>query len=108
MTIKSFWNGFEEGKSKLSKTNFKKHVIILYWSKGNEAAKDAIGKMRFKHPTVKVKIVNATDLDRLKAHKVTELPTIILLKNGREVDRVAGAQASSQSMLSHLFRRASV
>ena len=102
-------NGFEK-RGETSPTtigkSIKKFVIILYWSPENADAKKTVDRIRIKHPTVKVKIISETKGANLKAHNIHEYPTVLLLKNGREIDRITGENASRESVLSQLFRRA--
>ncbi len=100
---KHFWNGFE-GRDKSPKHGVKKYMVILFWSEKDKRAVEPFGRMRIKHPSVKVKMISSPS--KMKAHNVTAAPTIILLKNGREVERVTGAETASDSVLSQLFRRA--
>lgn len=105
--MKTFWKGF--GKTKSSPpVRFKKHVIILYWSSDNDKSKkvkDEFGRMAHKYPSVMIKTVNIKR-DPLKPlrHKVMAAPTIILLKDGREVDRVTADDGAA--LLEYLFRKA--
>lgn len=102
-----FIDGFEKrGESSVVSKPMKKYVIILYWSPENNDAKRTIERIKLKHPTVKVKIISEEKGAALKAHNVHEYPTVLLLKNGREVDRLTGDNASRESVLSQLFRRA--
>lgn len=98
-----FWDGFETRAEKLKPGN-KRCVIILFWSEGNKNVVESVGRMKIRHPSVKVKFVASPE--KMTAHKVTETPTILLLRNGREVDRVTGTHTLSDSILSQLFRRA--
>ena len=87
---------------------YRKHVIVLYWSpedRESERVKDVFKRMSFKFPTVSIKTVNIKK-DPLKPqrHKVLASPTIILLKDGREVERLTGKDGTV--LLEHLFRKA--
>jgi len=105
--MKPFWKGFEASKSS-PPVRYRKHVIILYWSpedKESERVKAVFKRMSFKYPTVSIKTVNIKK-DPLKPqrHKVLASPTIILLKDGREVERLSDKDGSA--LLEHLFRKA--
>lgn len=107
--MKHFWTGFEATKS-AAPVRFKKHVVVLYWSSSDsrgEDAKKAFNKLAIRHPSVAVKIVD-TQKDKTipVKHKVLELPTVVLLKDGREIDRLSMGKESS--LLEHLFRKASM
>lgn len=102
-----FINGFEKrSESSAVSRPIKKYVIILYWSPENDGAKKTIERIKLKHPTVKVKIISEEKSNNLKAHNIHEYPTVLLLKNGREIDRITGDDASRESVLGQLFRRA--
>lgn len=106
--MKHFWAGFH-GKT-ASTIQFKKHVIVLYWSpeEGGTDARDSVKRLALKNPSVKVKVINVVkDPLRPAKHGITQFPTVILLKDGREVDRLAGKRAST-TMLEQLFRKAYV
>lgn len=103
--MKHFWQGFE--KKTAQAVSFKKHVIVLFWQPGEgaEPIKDRLQKMSTRYPSVKVKVVNVKKHPELPMrHKVLRLPTVILLKDGREVDRLEST--SGNSLLEQLFRRA--
>lgn len=101
--MRHFWHGFQKGASQVS---FKRHVIILYWRPGEEGTlRSGVKQLSSRFPSVKVKVVNATkDPVKLERHRVLKLPTVLLLKDGREVDRVEGG--GSPTLLEALFRRA--
>lgn len=105
--MKTFWKGFSTSKSS-PPVRFKKHVIILYWSSDDDKSKklrENFGKLSLKYPTVVVKTVNIKK-DPLKPlrHKVMAAPTVLLLKDGREVDRLTSEDGSA--LLEYLFRKA--
>lgn len=108
--MRHFWQGFADKQA--SKVSFKKHVIVLYWQPSAEgktldAAVTAVKRLSFKYPSVKVKIVNVLkDPAKPTKHGVREFPTVLLLKDGREVDRVAAK--TSPTLLEQLFRKAHV
>ena len=97
----SFWKGFE---NQTRKATFKRHVILFCWDGSASDVKKIVDKARLIHPTVKVKAIS--DGTKLMAHRITELPTIVLLKNGREVDRLSGMHTKNQSLVDQLFRKA--
>jgi len=104
--MKHFWQGFADKQA--SKISFKKHVIMLFWEpdKHSGVVKE-IKKLSFRYPTVRVKIINAVkDPTKPTKHHVREFPTVLLLKDGREVDRVSNK--ASPMLLEQLFRKANV
>lgn len=107
--MKHFWKGFEATKS-AAPIRFKKHVIVLYWSSDDNKGEDArkhLQKLSIKHPSVAVKIIDIKkDPSSPTKHKVLDLPTVLLLKDGREIDRLNMSKESS--LLEHLFRKASI
>lgn len=106
--MRYFWKGFEATKT-AAPVRFKKHVIILYWTsedRKSQDAKDAFRKISIKHPTVAIRTVDVKkDPTSPLKHKVLELPTVVLLKDGREIDRLN--LGKEMSLLEHLFRKAS-
>jgi thioredoxin-like negative regulator of GroEL len=105
--MKPFWKGFNASKAS-PPVRYKKHVIILYWSpddKDGVKVRDSFNKLSIRYPTVAVKTVNINK-DPLKParHKVLASPTIILLKDGREVERVTSKDGIL--LLEYLFRKA--
>lgn len=107
--MKHFWQGFLEKKS--SKITFKKHSIMLFLGEGRgpeySGVVSFLKQLSLKYPSVKVKIINATkEHGRSLRHKVHEYPTVLLLKNGREVDRVS--KRISPTILEQIFRKAHV
>lgn len=106
--MRHFWQGFDCSRES-SPIRFKKHVIILVWSScyGDQKYPEVFKRTVFKYPSVAVKVIDVKD-DFLKSlkHRVMFLPTALLLKDGREVDRVN--LESEQSLLETLFRRAHV
>ena len=107
--MKHFWNGFQKGKGS-APIRFKKHVIVLFWSPGTERSaylQKRFKKMSHKYPTVAVKVINVRkDPTIPEKHKVLSLPTVLLLKDGREVDRID--LDNEMSLLDILFRKAQV
>lgn len=105
--MKHFWTGFEATKS-AAPIRFKKHVIVLYWSSedlSGKQAKSAFHKISIKHPSVAIKAIDVKKDPTIPLkHKVLDFPTVVLLKDGREIDRLnLGKEAS---LLEHLFRKA--
>jgi len=107
--MRHFWTGFEATKS-AAPVRFKKHVIVLYWSssdKKGEDAKKTFHNLSIRHPSVVVKTIDIKkDPTSPLKHKVLELPTVILLKDGREIERLN--MGNESSLLEHLFRKASI
>ena len=107
--MKHFWQGFSKYGS--SPVGFKKHVIVLYWSpdeSGGDSLKQGVSKLSVRYPSVKVKVINIKK-DPLKPmkHDVKRFPTVLLLKEGREVDRLED-KAGNMTLLEQLFRKAHV
>jgi thioredoxin-like negative regulator of GroEL len=105
--MRQFWRGFNKSKSS-PPVRHKKHVIILYFDPEMQKSLDAKGNLRklsLKYPSVAVKIVNIKK-DPLKPmrHKVLSAPTVLLLKDGREVDRLL--KEDGVGLLEQLFRKA--
>jgi len=86
----------------------KRHVIVLCWDESNRDVKQLVNRVRLRHPTVQVKLVDCgKEPGRIEAHRVTSLPTVLLLRNGHEVDRVTGSRGTmSTTLLEDLFRKA--
>ena len=106
--MRHFWKGFER-KTAAAPVEFKKHVIVLFWDSTDEASREARGNVRRlsrKHPSVKVRLVEVKrDPQKPQRHNVTTFPTVVLLKNGREVERLAGGRDGA-TLLEQLFRKA--
>lgn len=106
--MKHFWQGFQNKTA--SQVQFKKHVIVLFWEPGDagDALKESVQKLSFKYPSVKVKVINVRkDPTRPARHRIDTFPTVLLLKNGREVDRLS-QRKTSPTLLEQLFRKANV
>ena len=100
--MKLFWRGFETSERKGAPVSFKRHVIVFYWSNDHQDVKKMVSNARMRHPTVKVKSINGLKGGGVTSHEVTKFPTILLLKDGREVDRITGKP--SKTLLEKLFR----
>lgn len=101
----NFWHGFKSAKRIPA---YKKHVIVLFWNPSSDATlKDRFTELRFKYPSVKVKVVDICK-DPLHGERfgVKKSPAIILLKEGREVDRVGERDGGTLTEL--LFNKALV
>lgn len=105
--MKHFWHGFSSKVA--SQVQFKKHVLVLYWEPGaavSDETRSTFGKMALRFPSVKVKLVNVKkDPTAPVQHHVAKFPTVLLLRDGREVDRLTGG---GSSLLEQLFRKAHV
>jgi len=104
--MKHFWQGFEKQSTAVQ---FKKHSIVLYWSPEEDAnsLKGEVKKLSDMHPSVKVKMVNVKkDPTRPIKHGVKRFPTVLLLKDGREIDRLS--EGDGTMMLEHMFRKAAI
>lgn len=101
--MKSFWRGFNTKQASLS---FKKHQIVLYWAPPHEKTAGEFKKIAFRYPTVQIKVINvAKHPSVLMKHALRNTPTVVLMKNGREVDRT---DFGSTMLIEQLFRRAGV
>lgn len=105
--MKHFWNGFNKSASS-PPIRYRRHVIVLYWQPDEEVSgkvRTDVKKLSLKYPSVAVKIVNIKK-DPLKPlrHKVLSAPTILLLKDGREVERLASEDGAA--LVEQLFRKA--
>lgn len=105
--MRHFWKGFESSKAS-PPVRFKKYVILLYWdpeNKKSDKVRTNFKKISLKYPSVAIKQVNIRR-DPLKPakHNVLSAPTILLLKDGREVERITSEDSSS--LLEQLFRKA--
>ena len=98
--MKPFWRGFVKEASKVS---FKRPILVVFWNKKNQHVKDYVSKAGFRFPQLKVRFINATkDPLLLKKHSVQALPTVLLLKNGREIDRI---ESGDKTLVEDLLRR---
>ena len=99
-----FWKGFHSKEA--GRVPTKRHVIVLYWSGENKNVCAIMDKVRLRHPTIMVKTVNVERVGIKSIPKnITEFPTVLLLKNGKELDRYSGTP--SHSVIDQFFRRAS-
>ena len=105
--MKHFWRGFASTKTS-APVRLRKHVIVLYFSpedpKSGKARSD-LGNVSNRYPSVVVKTIDIKK-NPLKPsrHNILSTPTIILLKDGREIDRMSGDGGTL--LLEHLFRKA--
>ena len=96
-----FWRGFNKQASSIG---FKKHVILIFTSTGDRYNVSILKKLRDKNPTIKFKtIYGEKDPEALRKHSVAKLPTFILLKNGREIDRI---ESNNYTILEDFVRKA--
>lgn len=103
--MKHFWHGFQ--KKTAQAVSFKKHVIVLFWKPDQKDGDlDALTRrVSLKHPTVKFKTINVNKYPATSLkHSIRLLPTVLLMKDGREVDRLE--RATGLSVLDALFRKA--
>jgi len=84
---------------------YKKHVLLVFWDRNNKSElQGRLGSLKIRFPTIKVKVIELEkDWRRPIQHKVAQLPTVILLKDGIEVDRI---EDSDNTLLELLFRKA--
>lgn len=95
--------GFE---AKLASATTKRYSLVLYFSPEKKDFVELVAKLKLKNPGVKFKLVNAEKAsDKVTAHKISVLPTLLLLKNGREVDRLT-EKTFSRTLLEQFFRQA--
>lgn len=105
--MRHFWKGFNKSKSS-PPVRYKKCVIVLYWEPGDDKSlklKTNLKKLSLKYPSVAVKIVNIKK-DPMKPlrHGVLSAPTILLLRDGREMGRLT--EGAGAGLLEQLFRKA--
>jgi hypothetical protein len=105
--MRHFWQGFQ--KKTGAPVQFKKHVIMVFCEpedRESDSIKSSVKRFSSKYPSVKVKIINIKkDATKPMRHMIIKSPTILLLKDGREVERVS---KNSDTLLEELFRRAHV
>ena len=104
--MKSFWSGFSEGKKKPNPKK-RRFVIILFMDAnkdGAEREKDRLRKISYRFPKVGIKVVDVHK-DPVKPTRfgVSEYPTMLLLRDGREVTR---ATKAGDTVIEQLFRKA--
>ena len=89
------------------KDTYKKHVLLVFWDKDQkDSLKGKLGSLKVRFPTIKVKIIEmGRDWRRPIRHKIARLPTVLLLKDGMEVDRV---EDNDKTLLEMLFRKATM
>ena len=99
--MRHFWSGFTEKRASIQ---FKAHQVVLFWSPGQEEAHGDIQKIASRYPSVRLRLVNSCkEPDMMKKHAVEEGPTVMLMKHGREIDRIRGIQ---QTIVEQMFQRA--
>lgn len=78
----------------------------MFWEPENakaETTKAQLKAMSARYPSVKVKFVNVKkDPTKPTRLGVSQFPTVLLLREGREVDRISGGN----TLLEQLFRKA--
>jgi len=87
---------------------FKRHAILLYCKgeKEGDGVRALLKRLSKRYPSVKVKIIDAgKEGDKAAKHNVDTYPTVLLLKDGREVDR---ATSVDSALLTEFFRKAHV
>ena len=89
------------------KNIYKKHVLLVFRDRGRRGVLDErLGSLKHRFPTIKVKTIEMErDWRRPIRHKIAKLPTVILLKDGAEVDRV---EDDDRTLLEILFRKATL
>lgn len=107
--MRYFWQGFKDRKC--APVNFKRHLIVLFFSpdcRDGSEAYDQFSSTYARYPSVKIKVINVKkDSSVPIKHDVGRFPTVLLLKNGREVDRLE-KMAGSKTVLEELFIRANI
>ena len=99
--MKRFWKGFLKEAEKISS---KKPVIVVFWTPEKAQPNTTISSIKFKYPKIRVRTINAgKDPSSLKKHSIKKLPTVVLLKNGREIDRI---EDMNRTLIEDLFRKA--
>lgn len=98
--MKRFWGGFLK---EASRGAFRKKVIVVFWSSKKGLRPDS-KDLRFKYPSVKVKTIDVVkDPSSPRKFAIKRLPTILLLNEGREIDRV---ESENTTLVGELFRKA--
>lgn len=99
--MKRFWRGFSK---EAEKNSSKKIVLVVFWSSEKNQPNTTISSTKFKYPTIKVRTIDVSrDPLSLKKHSIKKLPTVVLLKNGREIDRL---EDMNKTLVEDIFRRA--
>lgn len=103
--MRHFWQGFQ---SKQASLNFKKHQIVLFWEPLAKIAEAEFRKVADRYPSVKIKVINVTkDPTSLIKHAIAQVPTVVLMRDGREVDRLTELE-TNRLLLEQMFRKAGV
>ena len=104
--MRHFWKGFTTKTS--APVRLKKHVIVLYFSPDDPKSSKVRKELRDvskRYPSVSVKVIDIKKNPLKPArHKILSAPTVILLRDGREVERMS--QDGGALLLEHLFRKA--
>lgn len=107
--MKYFWQGFE--KTGQTPIEFKKHTVLIFCDskgRGGDYMRNYFKRIALKYPSVKIKIIDINKgSEKKEKHNINILPTVLLLKNGREADRVEGLSGST-TILEQLFKKAHV
>lgn len=81
-------------------------MIIIFLKPEDSKFGDKVQRISFKYPSVKVKLIDISKQPLMSSkHNVKEFPSVLLLKSGKEVDRVTNG---STTMIEQLFRKAHV
>jgi hypothetical protein len=89
--MRPFWLGFE---SKRNTPPRRRYVVVFCWDEQNKEVLTLANKARIMHPTIKIKAVKSD----------TRAPAIILLGEGREVNRLEGREAKSPTLVTSFLK----
>lgn len=94
-------------KTVFKNNSYKKHILLVFRDRGQRGVlEDRVSSLRQKFPTIKVKTIEIEkDWRRPIRHRILKLPTVILLKDGMEVDRI---EDDDKTLLEILFRKATM
>ena len=105
-----FWLGFQTKQA--ARVPFKKHAVMLFWDpshKGSKGLQDRAFAISKNYPSVQFRPINILKFPEVASkHRVKTVPTLILLRDGREVSRMSADEDISSMLLEDLFQRASV
>ena len=105
--MKTFWQGFENVKTGRARKPARKHSILAYFDSAKDDVTALIKLHMQKNPHIQVKLIDMakrTGPQPLAAHGITSFPTLLLLKDGREVDRCE--RTLTRTVLEQFFSRA--
>lgn len=102
--MKHFWQGFQSSDAR--GIQFKRHTVLLYVKGDGDGVRQKLKRLSQRYPSVQVKIIDGEkEAAKAARHNVRHFPTVLLLKDGREVDRASSADTA---LLTEFFRKAHV